>query len=105
MYQHLNEDGTPYIFSRGVDHYMPVSPVHTPPLEPEPLSITDSNEIVACVDFFVMFSLVQPLTTTLYMIPGVLIIGGSDHLAKRHSMKNRSWNRVTLIPTMVLSSL
>lgn len=23
MYQHLNEDGTPYIFSRGVDYYMP----------------------------------------------------------------------------------
>lgn len=25
MYQHLNEDGTPYTFTRGVDHYMPVS--------------------------------------------------------------------------------
>jgi hypothetical protein len=99
MYQHLNEDGTPYIFSRGVDYYMPVSPVHVPPSEP--LSITDSNEIVACVDFFVMFLLIQPLTTTLYMIPGLLILGGKRRLAKRHSMKNRSWNRVTLIPTIV----
>ncbi len=26
MYQHLNEDGTPYIFFRGVDYYTP-SPV------------------------------------------------------------------------------
>ncbi|KAI0255856.1 hypothetical protein BJV78DRAFT_1118938 [Lactifluus subvellereus] len=26
MYQHLNEDGTPYVFDHGVDHYMPVSP-------------------------------------------------------------------------------
>jgi hypothetical protein len=104
MYQHLNGDGTPYIFSRGVDYYMPVSPVraHAPPSEP--LSITDSNEIVACVDFFVKFLLVQPLTTTLYMIPGLLILGGMGRLAKRYSMKNRSWNRVTLIPTMVLFS-
>ena len=79
MYQHLNEDGTPYIFSRGVDYYMPVSPVHAPPSEP--LSTTDSNEIVACVDFFVKFLLIQPLTTTLYMIAGPLILGGRFRLA------------------------
>ncbi|KAH9967278.1 hypothetical protein BC827DRAFT_1123841 [Russula dissimulans] len=30
MYQHQNEDGTPYTFTRGVDYYMPVSPVPTP---------------------------------------------------------------------------
>lgn len=23
MYQHLNDDGTPYTFTRGVDYYMP----------------------------------------------------------------------------------
>jgi hypothetical protein len=100
MYQHLNEDGTPYMFSRGVDYYMPVSPVHASPSEP--LSIADSNEIAACVDSFVTSLLVQPLTTTLYMIPGLLIFGGTGRLAKRYLMKNRSWNRVTLIPTMVL---
>lgn len=31
MYQHLNEDGTPYVFTRGVDYYMPVS-LFEPPL-------------------------------------------------------------------------
>lgn len=101
MYQHLNEDGTPYIFSRGVDYYMPVSPVHAPPSET--LSITDSNEIDACVDFFVKFLRVQPLTTTLHMIPW-LVLGMWARLSKRYSMKDRSWNRVTLIPTMVLFS-
>jgi hypothetical protein len=102
MYQHLNEDGTPHVFSRGVDYYMPVSPAHAPPSET--LSITNSNEIDACVDFFVKFSLVQPLTTILYMIPGLLILGGRFRLAKRYSMKNRSRNRVTLNPTLVLFS-
>ncbi len=84
MYQHQNEDGT------------------APPSEP--LSIADSNEIDACVDFFVKFLLVQPLTITLYTIPGLLIFGGRGRLAKRYLMKNRSWNRVTLIPTMILFS-
>jgi hypothetical protein len=72
MYQHLNEDGTPYIFSRGVDYYMPVSPTRAPPSEL--LSITGSNETAAYVDFSVMFLLIQPLTTTLDLIPGVAML-------------------------------
>lgn len=34
MYQHLNEDGTPYIFTRGVDHYMPVRADQAPTCTP-----------------------------------------------------------------------
>lgn len=79
MYQHLNADGTPYIFSRGVDYYMPVRPIRTP--LSEPLSITDSNETAACVDFSVKFLLVhQPLTTTLDLIPGVTLLSLGDRL-------------------------
>lgn len=51
MYQHLNEDGTPYIFTRGVDYYMPVSAdrAHIIPLSTIQIR---SNETVACVDSF-----------------------------------------------------
>jgi hypothetical protein len=73
MYQHLNDDGTPYIFSRGVDHYMPVSPIRA--LPSEPVLISDSNETVACLDFSVnlsvTFLVVQPLIFTLDIIPGL----------------------------------
>ena len=66
MYQHTNDDGTPYVFARGVDYYMPVSSIRAP--LSEPLSITNSNETATCVDISVKFFLVRPLTTTLDLI-------------------------------------
>ena len=51
MYQHLNEDGTPYIFTRGVDYYMPVSADRAHIITLSTIQIR-SNETVACVDSF-----------------------------------------------------
>jgi hypothetical protein len=85
MYQHLNDDGTPYIFSRGIDHYMPVSSIQS--LPSEPVLITDSNETAACLDFSanpsVTFLVVQPSTIIpLDIIPGLpVMIGRQNRMA------------------------
>ncbi|KAI0295953.1 hypothetical protein BC826DRAFT_256907 [Russula brevipes] len=53
MYQHLNEDGTPHIFTRGVGYRVPVSPLRASTCEP--LSTSHSDEITSCVEYCVKF--------------------------------------------------
>lgn len=53
MYQHQNEDGTPYVFNKGVEFHMPVRPLWA---LSERLSIVNSSSESACAEF----SIVKP---------------------------------------------